>query len=442
MNAHMHANRSDASATHFMPGRSLLLQRQCACGSSTGASGECAACANKRRLQAKLSIGASNDPMEQEADRVADQVLAAPVHPAVNTAPNIQRAAGQASGVAGTAPASVDRVLASAGRPLESGLQQDMGQRFGYDFSQVRVHSGASAEQSARDINAKAYTAGNNVVFGAGQLAPGTHQGRHLLAHELTHVVQQGSGVSTKLIQGSWDWERAAVGAAIGGVGGALVGGLAGAAVGAAAGGVIGGLSGAAAKEKKTVTIQPVAVANDDGKSPTAIPSFADAKSIWGKCCVDLTINATKQVNKAAFKELEAPLDCAPKNEALALANAAAINGTSISVFVPDTFKDGGTAGKDVHGGGFATHANTSNPKVFIVSGADGTVVAHELGHAMGHASCLGKSGHQPAGTVMEPSGAHDKPVPKKVAAAVCTNVRSFSGASGSGKTDCTEDLT
>ena len=57
MNAHMHANRSDASATNFMPGRSLLLQHQCACGSSAGTTGECAACANKRRLQAKLSIG-------------------------------------------------------------------------------------------------------------------------------------------------------------------------------------------------------------------------------------------------------------------------------------------------------------------------------------------------------------------------------------------------
>ena len=201
MNAHMHANRSDASATNFMPGRSLLLQRQCACGSSAGASGECAACANKRRLQAKLSIGASNDPLEQEADRVADQVLAGPVHPAVNTAPNIQRYTGHASSVAGTAPASVDQVLASRGRSLESGLKQDMGQRLGYDFSRVRVHADAIAAQSARDVHAHAYTVGQNIVFAAGQFAPTTDQGRRLLAHELTHVVQQAGTTGMPVVQ-------------------------------------------------------------------------------------------------------------------------------------------------------------------------------------------------------------------------------------------------
>ena len=89
------------------------------------------------------------------------------------------------------APASVDRVLASPGRPLEPALRQDMEQRFGHDFSRVRVHSDAAAEQSARDVNANAYTVGHNVVFGAGRFAPGTHEGRRLIAHELTHVVQQ-----------------------------------------------------------------------------------------------------------------------------------------------------------------------------------------------------------------------------------------------------------
>ena len=143
-------------------------------------------------LQRKLSIGASNDPLEREADRVADQVMAASAHSAVSGAPpRIQRFAGQATGQADTAPASVDRVLASPGRPLDPALQQDMGQRFGHDFSRVRVHSGGAAEQSARDVNAHAYTVGQNIVFGAGRFAPGTHEGRRLIAHELTHVVQQ-----------------------------------------------------------------------------------------------------------------------------------------------------------------------------------------------------------------------------------------------------------
>ena len=118
-------------------------------------------------------------------------------NPTVSGAPpRIQRYTGQATGQADTAPASVDRVLAGPGRPLDPALQQDMEQRFGHDFSQVRVHSGAAAEQSARDVSANAYTAGLNIVFGAGQFAPETQEGRWLIAHELAHVVQQ-SGSDT-----------------------------------------------------------------------------------------------------------------------------------------------------------------------------------------------------------------------------------------------------
>lgn len=68
-----------------------------------------------------------------------------------------------------------------------------MEQRFGYDFSEVRVHTGAAAERSARDVNAHAYTVGHSMVFGAGRFSPGTREGRRLIAHEMTHVVQQSS---------------------------------------------------------------------------------------------------------------------------------------------------------------------------------------------------------------------------------------------------------
>ena len=171
----------------------LLLQRKCACGSPTvSLTGECSECSSKKRLQTKLAIGASNDPLEQEADRVVDQVMAASPHSAVSSAfPHIQRFAGQATGHADPAPASVDRVLAGPGRPLDPALRQDMEQRFGYDFSRVRVHSGSAAERSAQDVNAHAYTVGHSIVFGASRFTPGTHEGRRLLAHELTHVVQQ-----------------------------------------------------------------------------------------------------------------------------------------------------------------------------------------------------------------------------------------------------------
>jgi hypothetical protein len=192
-----------------------ILQRKCACGQHTMAGGECQECGKKRNgiqretinqsangagvsllgipvMQRKLMVGASNDPLEQEADRVADQVLAAPAHSVVSgTPPHIQRYAGQATESTETAPASVDRVLANPGKPLEPALRQDMEQRFGYDFSRVRVRSDAVAAQSARDVNAHAYTVGHDIVFGAGKFAPATQEGRRLLAHELTHVVQQ-----------------------------------------------------------------------------------------------------------------------------------------------------------------------------------------------------------------------------------------------------------
>jgi Domain of unknown function (DUF4157)/L,D-transpeptidase catalytic domain len=170
-----------------------FLQRQCACGNRTMIGGQCAECAKKKSaLQRKLAIGASNDPLEQEADRIADQVMTAPTHSAIERAPlQIQRFAGAQSEEADTAPESVDRVLTCSGRPLEPTIRQDMERRFEHDFSHVRVHANAAADESARDVSAQAYTVGHNIVFGAGQFAPTTPAGQRLLAHELTHVVQQ-----------------------------------------------------------------------------------------------------------------------------------------------------------------------------------------------------------------------------------------------------------
>jgi hypothetical protein len=172
----------------------LLLQRKCACGSPTSSlSGECAECGSKKLIQKKLAIGASNDPLEQEADRVADQVMAGSTAAAISSAPpRIQRFTGHASTETGAAaPQSVDRVLASPGTPLAPELRQDMEQRFGHDFSQVRVHADAAAERSAHEVNASAYTVAQDIVFAASRFAPTTHNGRRLIAHELTHVVQQ-----------------------------------------------------------------------------------------------------------------------------------------------------------------------------------------------------------------------------------------------------------
>lgn len=196
------ANTAPKAASATSVTSNKILQRQCACGNHTASGGECSSCASKK-LQRKLSIGSTNDPMELEADRVADQVMAyQPAHSFSNTsAPKIQRRAEHSSEKTGEVPASVEHVLARSGSPLPTSVRKDMEQRFGQDFSQVRMHTGSTAEQSATDVNANAYTVGNNIVFNRGQFSPETSRGKHLLAHELTHVVQQSNTSGLTKIQ-------------------------------------------------------------------------------------------------------------------------------------------------------------------------------------------------------------------------------------------------
>ena len=104
------------------------------------------------------------------------------------------------------APPSVHEALAAPGQPLDWATRSYMEPRFGHDFSRVRVHSGPVAQQSARDVSAHAYTVGNDIVFGSGRFVTGTSDGRRLLAHELTHVVQQsGNGPSAGVLQREHD---------------------------------------------------------------------------------------------------------------------------------------------------------------------------------------------------------------------------------------------
>lgn len=176
--------------------RMSRLQRQCACGDHTTAGGECADCARKKTmLQRKLTAGVHHDPLEQEADRIADRVLAMPA-PAADSRVflHIQRYSEPSGGQVNAVPDAVTQTLAAHGSPLEPALRQDMEHRFGHDFSQVKIHADGAAGQSARAVNAQAYTVGSDIVFGAGRFAPATHAGRRLLAHELTHVIQQSAG--------------------------------------------------------------------------------------------------------------------------------------------------------------------------------------------------------------------------------------------------------
>lgn len=171
---------------------------------------------NDSRIQAKLSIGQSNDFYEQEADRVADRIMRIPEPQMQRTCdcggvcPTCQvkqqrsehdrvgtKSADGGNASQGAAPAIVSEVLGSSGQPLDAQARAFMEPRFGHDFSRVRIHIGAPAAEAARAVNAVAFTMGDDVVFAAGQYDPGTRVGKSLLAHELTHVVQQDDRSST-----------------------------------------------------------------------------------------------------------------------------------------------------------------------------------------------------------------------------------------------------
>ncbi len=136
-----------------------MLQRKCACGQHTIAGGECAECHQKN--EASLQRAAIN-------------------HAPVNAVPPI-----------------VQETLSSQGQPLDVSTRDAMEPHFGHDFSQVRVHTDAQAAESAQAVNALAYTVGRDVVFGTEQYAPETMEGKELMAHELTHVVQQEMGLQS-----------------------------------------------------------------------------------------------------------------------------------------------------------------------------------------------------------------------------------------------------
>jgi uncharacterized protein DUF4157 len=172
------------------------LQRKCACGVPVVAGGECAEC-QKKRLQTKSILNQHGDHFEREANRMADFVVRDKTQgPAVRNhsldSPQSEGSkAPNKSSAHITAPPIVHEVLENSGQPLDFSTRVSMEQRFGHDFGNVRVHLDDRAAASARSVNALAYTVGSDIVFSAGAFAPDDLSGRRLLAHELTHVVQQ-----------------------------------------------------------------------------------------------------------------------------------------------------------------------------------------------------------------------------------------------------------
>ena len=152
-------------------------------------------------VQTKLATNELGDRHEQEADRIAEQVICAPASgpatPLAASAPGLQmKTAGPPIGAGQiVAPPVAHEALRSPGQPLDAATRAFMEPRFGHDFSQVRVHTDSSAAVSAKALHARAYTVGSNVAFADNQFSA-TTEGKRLLAHELAHVVQQSSGAT------------------------------------------------------------------------------------------------------------------------------------------------------------------------------------------------------------------------------------------------------
>lgn len=198
--------KSPSTAGHARPARLPLPPSR---------SGALSNQAMQRRLQAKLTVGAVNDPLEREADALADRVMRmADPAPGVSASPprisrkcaaceeedaaRLQRRSAGSALQSDVAPSAVHDTLGLPGRPLDPAARAFFEPRFGRDLGAVRVHDDSAAADSARSVGAAAYTVGSQIVFGAGRYRPASDEGRRLIAHELTHTIQQG-GSDTSL---------------------------------------------------------------------------------------------------------------------------------------------------------------------------------------------------------------------------------------------------
>src|SRR5258708_8822667 len=195
MSTQVQAQIKTASQPSFTSVQTGLLQRQCSCGQHTGG-GECAECRQKREgtLQ-RSAVTATFTPIHSGTlQRCSGGVECSECRQKREKREVMMQRAAEGNGSISSVPPIVHDVLNSPGQPLDAETQAFMEQRFGHDFSGVSVHADARAAESARLVNALAYTVGRNVVFGAGQYIPGTFMGKRLLAHELTHTIQQSQG--------------------------------------------------------------------------------------------------------------------------------------------------------------------------------------------------------------------------------------------------------
>lgn len=164
-----HPSKQPETPSPSLSNNIILIQRKPICPCD----GSCPRCAPV--IQPKLIIGQPNDKYEKEEEIIQPK-----------------EGMSQTPKVASDLESRI-KSLRSSGQPLPESVRAFFEPRFGRDFSQVRVHTDSKSTESARVLNARSFTVGRDVVFGPGQYAPETNQGRQLLAHELTHVVQQHS---------------------------------------------------------------------------------------------------------------------------------------------------------------------------------------------------------------------------------------------------------
>jgi uncharacterized protein DUF4157 len=140
-------------------------------------------------IQAKLKISQPQDPLEQEADRMADEITDAGIAPAAQEI-------GSPNGLSAQQPAGAELpgMEFGTGEELDETTRTEAEARLGTDLSSVRAHTGPEANSAAEMLDARAFTIGRSIVFGPGEYSPDTGEGRRLIAHELAHVAQQGEG--------------------------------------------------------------------------------------------------------------------------------------------------------------------------------------------------------------------------------------------------------
>ncbi len=184
-----------------------MFHKGCACGNKTTLGGMCNNCSSKNSyIQKKLNVGAVNDPLEQEADNIAEAVVnkPAPSHhtnskkqPPSQPKKNLLQAKSHSADNHSTSIQPTPNLLNDSGKALPNDALNYFEPRFGVNLNHLRVHHDKASHESAQNLHAKAYTVGNHIVFNRGQYSPESHAGKLLLAHEITHAIQQSGGYSS-----------------------------------------------------------------------------------------------------------------------------------------------------------------------------------------------------------------------------------------------------